>query len=192
MPESTQTNLVSFLELSPDECIPSRIVKALVLTLTLPSFTDPLPRIMILAPLWEENKTLDVIKLSLLLHSALICRTSLNTDPIHYSIVTKRDVKEAISLLMLCTLSNRWWPFSYHTKLVDFEDLMLCPFSHEKSWHKLRKVYWIWQLSSDSQINKLQRGCPKTSELPDVNINTGVQSIKSESFFISSSVGWVL
>ena len=68
MPESTQTNLVSFLELSADECIPSRIVKALVLTLTLPSFTDPLPRIMILAPLWEENKTLDVIKLSLLLH----------------------------------------------------------------------------------------------------------------------------
>ena len=25
-----------------------------------------------------------------------------------------------------------------------------------------------------------QRGCPKISELPDVNVNTGVQSINSE------------
>ena len=34
--------------------------------------------------------------------------------------------------------------------------------------------------SSDSQINKPQRGRPKRAELPDVNINTGVQSINSE------------
>ena len=36
--------------------------------------------------------------------------------------------------------------------------------------------------SSDSQINKAQRGHPKRAELPDVhvNINTGVQSINSE------------
>ena len=33
---------------------------------------------------------------------------------------------------------------------------------------------------SDSQINKPQRGRPKRAELPDVNINTGAQSIDSE------------
>ena len=31
--------------------------------------------------------------------------------------------------------------------------------------------------SSDSQIDKPQRGRPKRAELPDVNINTGAQSI---------------
>ena len=34
--------------------------------------------------------------------------------------------------------------------------------------------------SSDSQINKPQRGRPKRAELLDVNINTGTQSINSE------------
>ena len=34
--------------------------------------------------------------------------------------------------------------------------------------------------SSDSQIDEPQRGCPKRAELPDVNINTGVQSINTE------------
>ena len=34
--------------------------------------------------------------------------------------------------------------------------------------------------SSDSQIDKAQRGRPKRAELPDVNINTGAQSINSE------------
>ena len=34
--------------------------------------------------------------------------------------------------------------------------------------------------SSDSQIDKPQRGCSKRAELPDVNINTGVQSINTE------------
>ena len=32
------------------------------------------------------------------------------------------------------------------------------------------------KVSSDSQIDKPQRGRPKKAELPDVNINTGVQS----------------
>ena len=36
--------------------------------------------------------------------------------------------------------------------------------------------------SSDSQIDKPQCGRPKCAELPDVNINTGAQSINSESF----------
>ena len=34
--------------------------------------------------------------------------------------------------------------------------------------------------SSDSQIDKPQRGRPKRAELPGVNINTGVQSIYTE------------
>ena len=33
---------------------------------------------------------------------------------------------------------------------------------------------------SDSQINKPQRGHPKRTELLDVNINTGAQSINTE------------
>ena len=50
---------------------------------------------------------------------------------------------------------------------------MFCPFSREKNWHKLRKV-------CDNQIDKPQRGRPKKAELPDVNINTGAQSINTE------------
>ena len=34
--------------------------------------------------------------------------------------------------------------------------------------------------SSDSQIDKPQRGRPKRAELLDVNINTGTQSINTE------------
>ena len=34
--------------------------------------------------------------------------------------------------------------------------------------------------SSDSQIDKPQRGRPKRAELPDVNIYTGAQSINTE------------
>ena len=34
--------------------------------------------------------------------------------------------------------------------------------------------------SSGSQIDKPQGGHPKRAELPDVNINTGVQSINTE------------
>ena len=37
--------------------------------------------------------------------------------------------------------------------------------------------------SSNSQIDKPQRGRPKRAELPDININTGAQSINTESFF---------
>ena len=34
--------------------------------------------------------------------------------------------------------------------------------------------------SSDSPMDKPQRGRPKRTELPDVNINTGAQSINAE------------
>ena len=34
--------------------------------------------------------------------------------------------------------------------------------------------------SSDSEIDKPQRRCPKRAELPDVNLDTGAQSINTE------------
>ena len=56
---------------------------------------------------------------------------------------------------------------------------VFCPFS-EKNWHKLRKVNIA---SSYSQIDKPQHGHTKRAELLDVNINTGAQSINTESLF---------
>ena len=41
--------------------------------------------------------------------------------------------------------------------------------------------------SSDSQIEKPQRGRPKRAELTDVNINTGTQSIITERASLSHS-----
>ena len=42
--------------------------------------------------------------------------------------------------------------------------------------------------NNDSQIDKPQRGRPKRAELPDVNINTGAQSINTEKASLTS---WV-
>ena len=88
--------------------------------------------------------------------------------------------KEALSVLMLCAPNNRRWPFSYHTKISGFEYFrVLSVFS----WKRLTKTQKsvLNMACSDSQIDKPQRGCPKrTHELPDVNINTGVQSINTE------------
>ena len=41
--------------------------------------------------------------------------------------------------------------------------------------------------SSESQIDKPQRGRPNRTELPDVNINTGVQSINTERVSLTQS-----
>ena len=72
----------------------------------------------------------------------------------------------ALSVLMLCVPNiYRWQPFSYHTILV------FCPFSHEKIDINPEKCIWIIE-SSDNQIDKPQRGCPKRAELPDAKINT--------------------
>ena len=48
--------------------------------------------------------------------------------------------------------------------------------------------------SSDSQIDKPQRGRPKRAELPDVHINTGAQSINTErvSLILGLGLGWPL
>ena len=49
----------------------------------------------------------------------------------------------------------------------------------KKNRHKLRKRV-LNMASSDGQIDKPQRGRPKRAELPDVNVNTGAQSINTE------------
>ena len=43
--------------------------------------------------------------------------------------------------------------------------------------------------SSDSQIDKPQRGRPKRADLPDVNINTGAQSINTERLHLKRACG---
>ena len=50
--------------------------------------------------------------------------------------------------------------------------------------HGLQKKSVLNMASSDSQIDKPQRGHPKRVELPDVNTNTGAQSINTERSFI--------
>ena len=45
--------------------------------------------------------------------------------------------------------------------------------------------------SSDIQIDKPQRGHPKRAELPDVNINTGVQNINTERASLRNLKLWV-
>ena len=39
--------------------------------------------------------------------------------------------------------------------------------------------------SRNSQIDKPQRGRPKRAELPNVNINTGAESINTDKFVVS-------
>ena len=63
--------------------------------------------------------------------------------------------------------------------MADFEYFLFCSFSREKNWHKLKKVS-VNMAGSGSQIDKPQHGRPKTAELPDVNVNTGAQSINIE------------
>ena len=57
-------------------------------------------------------------------------------------------------------------------KMADFE------YFHALSmflWKNLAKCIEYGKYCSDSQIDKPQLGCPKRTELPDVNINTGAQ-----------------
>ena len=68
-----------------------------------------------------------------------------------------------LSVLVLHAPSNGQHPFSYHTKMAGLSCFV--PF-----------LKIGINDNSDSQIDKPQRGCPKISELLDVNINTGVQS----------------
>ena len=56
---------------------------------------------------------------------------------------------------------------------------VFCPFSREKKLAQTQKSV-LNMARSDSQIDKLQRGRPKRAEQPDVDINTGGQSINTE------------
>ena len=79
---------------------------------------------------------------------------------------------------MLCASYDHRWPFLYIcTKMAAFE------YFHVLSvflWKKLTQIQKsvLDMARGNSQIDKPQRGHPKRAELPDVNINTGVQSIK--------------
>ena len=73
-------------------------------------------------------------------------------------------LKEVLSVLMLCAPSNHRRPFSYHTKMADFEYFRVLSIF---SWKKLRKVYWIWQGTTVKSTNH-NVGAPKRAELPDV------------------------
>ena len=75
-------------------------------------------------------------------------------------------MEEALSLLLLCAPSNRRRPFSYEHS-----------FSRAKIVLPLSQKIVLNMASSDSQIDKPQRGRPKRAELSGININTGTQSI---------------
>ena len=68
--------------------------------------------------------------------------------------IRKHEKHEILSVLMLCAPSNRRRPFSCHTKMADFR-VFSCfvRFLVKKNWHKLRKVYWIWQVATVRSIN---------------------------------------
>ena len=53
-----------------------------------------------------------------------------------------------LSVFMLCLPRNRWQPFLYHIEMMDFEYFRPPPVFSWKNWHKLRKVYWIWQVGA--------------------------------------------
>ena len=63
------------------------------------------------------------------------------------------DIKEALSVLMLCMANNCWRTFSYHTKMADLEYFHLLSIFSWKNWQKLRKVYWICQVVTVRSIN---------------------------------------
>ena len=62
--------------------------------------------------------------------------------------------------------------------MADFEYSCFVRFLGKKLASTQKSV--LNMASSDGQIDKPQRGCPKRAELPGVNINTGAQSINTE------------
>ena len=84
---------------------------------------------------------------------------------------------------MLCAPSNCQRPFPYHTKMADFKYFLVLSVFLWKILGGITQKSVLNMASSDSQIDKPQRGRPKRAELPDVNINTGTQNINRDSFF---------
>ena len=82
---------------------------------------------------------------------------------------------------MLCAPSNRRRPFLYRTygRFACFVRFLVKQIGIKTHKSVLNMA------SSDSQIDKPQRGCPKRAELPDVNINTGAQSINTERAYLT-------
>ena len=77
---------------------------------------------------------------------------------------------------MLCAPSNRRRPFSLYTKMADFS----CFLRFLVKIIDINQESVLNMASSDSQVDKPQRGRPKRAEVPDLNINTGAQSINTE------------
>ena len=59
---------------------------------------------------------------------------------------------------MLCAPSN------HQRKWRTSSIFVFCTFSREQNWHKLRNLYWIWQVAKVRSINH-NVGRPKRSEL---------------------------
>ena len=62
----------------------------------------------------------------------------------------KKKMLKTLPILMLCAPSNRRRCIirKWRTSSI----FVFCPFSFE-NWHKLRKVYWIWQIATVRSIN---------------------------------------
>ena len=79
--------------------------------------------------------------------------------------------ERALSILMLCVPSKCWWPF--------LSIFMFCLFSCETNWHKLRTMYWIWQVLTVRLINH-NVSTQESWAARCIYINTGMQSIDTE------------
>ena len=88
---------------------------------------------------------------------------------------------------MLCAPSNRRRPFSYYTKMADFEYFrILSVFSLKKNainFEKCIEYGMVYEVLTVRSIEP-QRGCPKRAELPDVNITTGAQSMFFDAWLV--------
>ena len=89
---------------------------------------------------------------------------------------SQTDLKRLLGAQSINT-ENRRRPFSYHTKRFVRFLVKKIDINSEKC-----------MASSDSQIDKPQRGHPKRAELPGMNINTGAQSINTEKASLMSTL----
>ena len=111
---------------------------------------------------------------------------NLNSD---YHCLNKIEgcLKEALSTLMSCTPSNSRQPFLCHTQMADVEYFhVLSVFLWKCFGHKLRKVYWIWQVATVRLINhnmgtlkeQWAAGCKYKHRRTNISINTDRASFR--------------
>ena len=84
--------------------------------------------------------------------------------------------KEALSVLMFCMPITVGGHFHIVRRQWTLNILVFCLISILASTQKSV----LNMASNHSHIDKPQHGCPKRAEMPDVNINTGAQSINTE------------